>query len=141
MIVFGQGAIRAHPFILKELHALDEVEPNVALEKFDKAFFGHVGFVVNTLAKTLWQGLTAGRTIAVPGDSFERKYFKQLSRLSAAFALISDTALLTLGGSLKRREILSGRMADALSHLYLGSAVMKRYYDQGPWDIRVVSGS
>jgi acyl-CoA dehydrogenase len=131
LIVFGQGAIRAHPFLLKELHALDEKEPKIALAKFDKAFFGHVGFVVNILAKNLWQGLTAGRTIAVPGDKFERRYFQQLSRLSAAFAMISDTALLTLGGSLKRREILSGRMADALSHLYLGSAVMKRYHDQG----------
>ncbi|MBF0381342.1 MAG: acyl-CoA dehydrogenase [Magnetococcales bacterium] len=131
LIVFGQGAIRAHPYLLKELHALDEKSPNVALAKFDKAFFGHVGFVVNVLAKTLWQGLTGGRTIAVPGDGFERRYFQQLSRLSAAFAMISDTSLLTLGGSLKRREILSGRMADALSHLYLGSAVMKRYHDQG----------
>ncbi|MBF0357758.1 MAG: acyl-CoA dehydrogenase [Magnetococcales bacterium] len=131
LIVFGQGAIRAHPFLLKELHALEEKDPLLALNKFDKAFFGHVGFVVNILAKNMWQGLTNGKTISVPGDSFEQKYFKQLSRLSAAFALISDTALLTLGGSLKRREILSGRMADALSHLYLGSAVMKRYHDQG----------
>ena len=131
LIVFGQGAIRAHPFLLKELHALDEPNPETALKQFDLAFFGHVGFVVHTKARVFWLALTGGRYLTVPGDSFERPYFQQLSRLSAAFAMIADIALLTLGGSLKRREMLSGRMADALSHLYLGSAVMKRYHDQG----------
>lgn len=131
LIVFGQGAIRAHPFLIEELHALDERDPHVALKKFDGAFFGHVGFVISTLARSFWQALSAGHLINAPGDRYERRYFQQLSRLCAAFALVSDVALLTLGGSLKRREMLSGRMADTLSHLYLGSAVMKRYHDQG----------
>ncbi|MBF0453842.1 MAG: acyl-CoA dehydrogenase [Magnetococcales bacterium] len=131
LIVFGQGAIRAHPFLIKELHALEHTDPRQALKQFDSAFFGHVGFVVNTLARTFWLALTSARFLKVPGDRFERRYFQQLSRLSAAFALVSDTALLTLGGKLKRREILSGRMADTLSHLYLGSAVMKRFHDEG----------
>ncbi len=131
MFFFWQGAIRANPFLLKELQALDEKEPNVALERFDSAFFGHVGFVAHTKARAFWLALSGGRFLAVPGDSFQRRSFQHLSRLSAAFAMVSDIALLTLGGSLKRREMLSGRMADALSHLYIGAAVMKRYNDDG----------
>ncbi|MBF0446753.1 MAG: acyl-CoA dehydrogenase [Magnetococcales bacterium] len=131
LIIFGQGAVRAHPFLLEELNALSEPEPKKSVDGFDRAFFNHIGFVLSTTARTFWLALCAGRGTTPPGDRFERRYFQQLSRLSAAFALVSDIALLTFGGSLKRREMLSGRLADVLSHLYLGSAILKQYHDQG----------
>ncbi len=131
LIVFGQGAVRAHPFLLRELKALDETDPGKRARDFDAAFLGHVGFAVGNVARTLWLGLTGGRPHSAPVSGPEGRYYRQLGHLSSRFAMVADVALLTLGGSLKRREALSGRMADMLSHLYLGSAVLKRFHDEG----------
>jgi acyl-CoA dehydrogenase len=99
--------------------------------EFDAAFWGHVGFAVSNSVRSLWLGLTGARLVVSPVRGRSRNCYQQLTRMSAAFALVSDAALLVLGGSLKRREKLSGRLADVLSQLYLASAALKRFEDQG----------
>ena len=131
MIIFGQGAIRGHPYVLKEIAATKEADEKKALRDFDAAFFGHVNFVASNKARALWLGLTGARFVSVPGDRHTRRYYQQLTRLSSGFALMADIAMLVLGGSLKRRERLSARLGDILSLLYLASAALKRYEDQG----------
>jgi acyl-CoA dehydrogenase len=131
MIIFGQGAIRGHPWVLKEIEATREQDPDKALRDFDRAFFGHVAFTLSNVARVLWLGLTGGRLVPVPGAPELRHYYQQLTRLSSAFALTADVAMFLCGGTLKRRERLSARLGDVLSQLYLASAVLKRYEDDG----------
>lgn len=131
MMIFGQGAIRCHPFIQKEMEALNLDNPKQALEQFDAVFFEHIGFFMHNLVAGLFYGLTSARFIRTPGDQDTQRYFQQIARLSASFALLADFALLTLGGALKRKERISGRFADALSNLYLCSCVLKHYQNQG----------
>ena len=132
MIIFGQGAIRGHPFVLKEIEATREKDPQKALRDFDRAFFGHIAFTLSNVARVLWMGMTGARLTAVPGGAPELKhYYQQLTRLSSGFALTADMAMFLCGGSLKRRERLSARLGDVLSQLYLASAVLKRYEDDG----------
>jgi len=131
MIIFGQGAIRGHPFVLKEIAATQEADANKALRDFDAAFFGHTGFVFSNLARAVWLGLTRAIFVSVPGDAHTCRYYQQLTRLSTGFALMSDAAMFVLGGSLKRRERLSARLGDILSWLYLASAALKRHEDNG----------
>ncbi len=130
LIIFGQGAIRGHPYVLKEIVATKETDRTKAVIDFDAAFFGHVAFVVSNFARSLWLGLTGGRLVPVPGDQHTRRYFQRLTRLASGFALMSDAAMFVLGGSLKRRERLSARLGDILSQLYLSSAALKHYEDQ-----------
>ncbi|MGZ8160339.1 MAG: acyl-CoA dehydrogenase [Methylobacter sp.] len=127
MMIFGQGAVRCHPYIQREMEALDQDN----LEQFDEVLHEHIGSVLHNLAAGFWLGLTGARFIEVPGDQDTQRYFRQIARLSAGFALVADFALLTLGGSLKRKERISGRFADVLSNLYLCSCVLKNYQDQG----------
>ncbi len=131
LIIFGQGAIRGHPFVLKEIQATQEKDPDKALRGFDEAFFGHLAFVASNKARAFWMGLTGARLVATPGDRHTRRYFQHLTRLSAAFAWAADVSMFLLGGSLKRRERLSARLGDILSNLYLASAALKRYEDDG----------
>jgi len=131
MIIFGQGAIRSHPYIFKELEALGMEDPDESLEKFDRALFSHLGFTIKNLLRSLFHGLTSSIFTWVPGRGPARRYYQHLTRMSAAFALMTDIALMTLGGSLKRKEKLSGRLGDILSQLYLASACLKRFEDQG----------
>jgi len=131
LIIFGQGAIRCHPYIYNELRAATDKDEKRASILFDRAFFGHAGFVICNLARALWLGLTSARFVRVPIGGPARRFCQHATRFSAAFALTADLAMLTLGGGLKRREALSGRLADALSFLYLASAVIKRFEDQG----------
>ncbi|MDZ7804975.1 acyl-CoA dehydrogenase [Thiohalophilus sp.] len=131
MIIFGQGAIRSHPYIFKELEALGMEDPDQSLENFDRALFSHIGFTTKNLFRSLFHGLTSARFIWVRGRRPTRRYYQHLTRMSAAFALMTDIALLTLGGDLKRKEKLSGRLGDILSQLYLASACLKRFEDQG----------
>ena len=127
MIVFGQGALRSHPYLLDEVNAVHELDEEKSLNDFDQALFGHIGFVTSNLVRAFWLGLTQGRFMLTPGSSNTAYYYRQLNRLSACFAVMTDMSLAVLGGSLKRREKISGRLADALSNLYLLSAVIKRY--------------
>lgn len=131
MIIFGQGAIRGHPWVLKEIEATREGDPGKALRDFDRAFFGHIAFTLSNVARVLWLGFTGGRLVPVPGAPELRHYYQQLTRLSSAFALTADMAMFLCGGTLKRRERLSARLGDVLSQLYLASAVLKRYEDDG----------
>ena len=131
MIIFGQGAIRCHPWVLKEISATQEPDAARALRDFDIAFFGQAAVVVGNLVRVLVLGLTRACFIRVPGDAHTRRYYRQLTRFAAGFALLADAAMFVLGGSLKRRERLSARLGDILSQLYLASAVLKRYEDAG----------
>jgi acyl-CoA dehydrogenase len=131
MIIFGQGAIRGHPFVLKEMLATREKDPARALRDFDAAFFGHLAFTASSKARAFWMGLSAARFVRAPGDRHTKRYYQQLTRLSAAFAWTADVSMFLLGGSLKRRERLSSRLGDILSNLYLASSALKRYEDQG----------
>lgn len=130
MIIFGQGAIRCHPYVLREMLAIANSDQRSALREFDRAIWAHVGFVISNAARALWMGLTGARFVSAPADGPEQRYYQQVTRLSACFALAADVAMLTLGGSLKRREKLSGRLADVLSQLYLVSATLKFYHDK-----------
>jgi acyl-CoA dehydrogenase len=131
LIIFGQGAIRCHPYVLRELRAAADPDARRALIDFDRALFGHAGFMLGNAARALWLGLTGARLTAVPGAPATRPYYRQVARLSAALALTADAAMLALGGELKRRETLSGRLADVLGHLYLVSGLLRHFEDQG----------
>jgi acyl-CoA dehydrogenase len=124
MIIYGQGAIRCHPFVQAEIGAIAAGD----LAAFDKALFGHIDFVATRALRTFLCALTASRLVAAPDTVDTAGYYRHLSRFSAAFAIVSDTAMGTLGGSLKRREKISGRLADALAYLYLASCALKRYH-------------
>jgi len=131
MITFGQGAIRCHPYILKEMEAAQDKDQQRGAIEFDKALFGHIGFTASNAARTLWLGLTGARLQSAPKSGPEAYYYRQATRMSAAFALVADVVMLSLGGDLKRKEKFSGRLADMLSQLYLISASLKRFHDQG----------
>jgi acyl-CoA dehydrogenase len=131
MIIFGQGALRAHPYVLREIHAVAEPDDAAALRSFDEAFFGHVAFSVSNIARALWMGLTRARFVAAPSGKHTRRYFQQLTRFASAFACAADMAMFVVGGALKRRERLSARLGDVLSHLYLASCALKRFHDDG----------
>ncbi|MEA1888951.1 MAG: acyl-CoA dehydrogenase [Pseudomonadota bacterium] len=130
MIVFGQGAVRCHPYLLTEMRAAQDKDDPQSIKDFDEALFAHIGWSISNVARSLLLAITDARIITAP-DSPARRYYQQISRMSACFAVAADTSAMLLGGSLKRRESLSGRLADALSHLYLGSAVLKHYLDSG----------
>ncbi|WP_165664546.1 acyl-CoA dehydrogenase [Metapseudomonas otitidis] len=129
LMIFGQGAIRCHPFVLKEMALAAREDRERALEEFDELLLRHVGFAVSNAASTLLLGLGAGRLSPAPGDTLAQGYFRSLDRLAAAFAVLADLSMMLLGGELKRRERLSARLGDVLSHLYLASAALKRYHD------------
>ena len=126
MIIYGQGAIRCHPFVQHEIKAVADKD----LKKFDWALFGHINLVVRNIVRSKLLALTGGRLAAAPHVQDTRRYYQHLSRFSAAFEFASDIAMGTLGGSLKRREKISGRLADALAYLYLASCALKRYHDE-----------
>ncbi|MFB9268651.1 acyl-CoA dehydrogenase [Bradyrhizobium erythrophlei] len=131
LIVFGQGAIRAHPYLLEEMNALGDADRERGLAAFDAAFWKHVGHSFATLARAVGRNWTFGLFAPAPDAGDASKFYRQLSRYSAAFALCADMALLTLGGALKRKEMLSARFGDILSELYLLSAALKRWQDEG----------
>ncbi len=130
LIIFGQGAIRCHPYALEELEAANDIDNDTSLKKFDKALFGHIGYSISNIFRTLFLSLTAGWLVVVQATKIKR-YQQQLTRYSAAFALISDVSMLLLRSDLKRKENISSRLGDILSMLYIGSAVLKHYSEQG----------
>jgi len=115
------------------MHATSERNRKKAIFDFDQAFFGHVGFFFSNLVRCLVHGLTAGYTTSAPANSTTElhRYYRAVSRLSCAFALLTDLSMFVLGKSLKRRERISGRLGDILSQMYLISAVLKRFEDDG----------
>ena len=132
LITFGQGAIRCHPYVFMEMQAVADDDRQRGSINFDRAFIKHIGFTISNAVRALWLGLSGAKLTALgQGDGVTRRYFQRLTRMSAAFALVSDISMLVLGGALKRKEKLSGRLADVLSQLYMASAVLKRFEDQG----------
>jgi acyl-CoA dehydrogenase len=133
LIVFGQGAIRCHPYVLREMEATREANPAKASVAFDDALFGHIRFTLANMARTLVTGFTGSHFVGVPADVAPetRRYYQQLTRFSAALAFLADVSMGSLGGALKRKEKLSARLGDILSLMYLCSATLKRYEDEG----------
>ncbi|MDH5735757.1 MAG: acyl-CoA dehydrogenase, partial [Gammaproteobacteria bacterium] len=131
MIVFGQGVIRSHPYLLKEVEAVNHSDPEQALILFDDALFRHIGFIASNFFRSLWLGLTQSAFVTAPGKGKVKYYYKQLTRMSSNFALLADACVLILAGELKRKEKLSGRLADVLSNLYLITAILKHFEDEG----------
>jgi len=131
LIIFGQGAIRCHPWLMDEITAASLPNKQEALENFDEALMGHVGYAIQNGARSLFHGLTKGVFANSPVDGPNAKYYRRLARMSAAYSFLADFAMLFLGGGLKRKEMLSGRFADGLMHMYMASAVLKRFEDTG----------
>lgn len=133
LIIFGQGAIRCHPFLLPEMQAAQNKDTRQGLVDFDKALWGHVGYTIKNGLRALWLGMTGSHFVGVNVDVAPevRRYYQQMTRFSAAFAFLSDISLLVLGGSVKRREKLSARLGDILAQMYLISSTLKRYEADG----------
>jgi len=131
LIIFGQGAIRCHPFVLREMNAAREKDKRKALREFDVALFGHVGFTISNAVRSLVMALTLARFSHVPATGSTERFYQHINRFSASFAFATDVAMLTLGGYLKKKESLSARLGDVLSCMYLASMVLKHYENQG----------
>jgi acyl-CoA dehydrogenase len=133
LIIFGQGAIRCHPYVLREMRAAKEMSGAAASIEFDDAFTSHIGHTVSNGVRAFVHGITSSRLGQTPRDGAPetRHYYRFASRLAAAFAFLADVSMLAMGGALKRKEKISGRLGDVLSMLYLLSATLKRYEDQG----------
>jgi acyl-CoA dehydrogenase len=133
LIIFGQGAIRCHPYLLPEMQAAQNKDARQGLVDFDKALWGHVGYTIRNGFRALWLGMTGSHFVGVEVDVAPevRRYYQQMTRFSAAFAFLSDISLLVLGGSVKRREKLSARLGDILAQMYLISCTLKRYEADG----------
>lgn len=130
-MIFGQGAIRCHPYVLKEMELAQREDKDQAAREFDALLVKHIGFAVGNAASSFLLSLSCGHLGNAPGDRISRPYFRALNRLAASFALLADFSMMLLGGELKRKERLSARLGDVLSYLYLGSAALKRYHDLG----------
>jgi len=140
LMVYGQGAIRCHPYVLKEMRAAADQDHHRALVEFDQALFGHMGLAFSNAARSLWMALTSARFTRVHIATPTERYYQHINRFSASFVLASDAAMLTLGGALKKKEKLSARLGDMLSYMYIASCALKRYEDQGrpPEDLPLV---
>src|SRR5690606_4961496 len=109
LMIFGQGAILCHPWVMKEMKTAQLEDPKARIDQFDAALFGHIGFAISNAVRSWWYGLTGSKVGSAPGDDDTRRYFRKLNRYSAALAVMADTSMLLLGGKLKFKESLSGR--------------------------------
>ncbi len=131
LIIFGQGSVRCHPYLLSEIQSAHDENATRGLDNFDKALFGHIGFAISNFVRALWLGLTGARLARAPFKDATKRYYQQMTRFSSLLAILTDITLGVLGGELKRRERVSARLGDILSHLYLSSAVLKKFDDDG----------
>ncbi|MBU0750707.1 MAG: acyl-CoA dehydrogenase [Gammaproteobacteria bacterium] len=132
LIIFGQGAVRCHPYVLAEMKAAQNPDAAAGLADFDRALFAHIAHTAKNGVRTFWHGLTGSRSVPIANVAEEsRRYYQQLTRFSAAFAFLADVSMMVLGGGLKRREKLSARLGDILSQMYLISATLKRFESDG----------
>ncbi|MDN4504178.1 acyl-CoA dehydrogenase FadE [Alteromonadaceae bacterium BrNp21-10] len=131
MMIYGQGAMRCHPYVLKELYAANHDDRAESLSDFDKALFGHIGFAISNFFRCLWFSFSGACFAKAPFKDETTRYYKSMERYSSNLALLSDIAMGVLGGELKRRERISARLGDMLSFIYLGSTVVKRFNDEG----------
>ncbi len=134
LIIFGQGAFRCHPYVLKEIEAVNIEDKNESLEQFDLYLFGHIGHSISCAVRALVRGIT-DRFTESPIQDETSTYYKQINRLSAGFAFLTDISMLIMGGELKRKETISARLGDVLSSLYLASTTLKHYEDAGERDV------
>jgi acyl-CoA dehydrogenase len=131
MIIFGQGAIRCHPYLVREMEAATNEDQAAGEKAFDQALAGHISYFASNLMRAFIFGLSGSHLAPSPIKGRVAKYYQRLSQMSAAFAVVSDLALMMLGGSLKRKEKISGRFADALSYMFYTSAILKKFEDDG----------
>jgi len=131
LMIFGQGAIRCHPYVLEEMQAAAIPDYATRLRKFDRILFQHIGFAISNAARSFVLGLSHAKIGRAPGDAYTRRFYRKLNRYSAALALVADTAMLVLGGKLKFKEKISARLGDVLSYLYIASSMLKKYEDEG----------
>ncbi|MDN3653016.1 acyl-CoA dehydrogenase FadE [Thalassotalea ponticola] len=131
MIIYGQGAIRCHPYVLAEMEAANNRDMVQGQQDFDQALFGHIGFTLSNLVRSKLFGFFGTRFVKAPFKDETRHYYRQMTKFSANLALLSDLSMALLGGDLKRRERISARLGDVLSYLYLASATLKRFHDEG----------
>jgi acyl-CoA dehydrogenase len=131
LMILGQGAIRCHPYVLREMNAAKEKDKRKSLHEFDQALFGHIGYTLSNAARSLVMAVTFARFSAAPETGPTRRYYQHVNKFSAQFAFATDMAMLSLGGYLKQKEHLSARLGDVLSSLYLASMVLKHYENQG----------
>jgi acyl-CoA dehydrogenase len=131
LIIFGQGAIRCHPFVLREMTAARNPDRSAGVDEFDRALFGHVGFTISNAVRSFIMALTHARFTRAPVQGETARYYQHIVRFSASFAFAVDVAMLTLGGYLKKKEGLSARLGDVLSCMYLASMVLKHHENQG----------
>lgn len=129
LIIFGQGAMRCHPYVFAELDAAQLTDEKQSLVHFDKALMGHMNFAFSNVIRSIILGISGARFVKAPRGLTQR-YYQYLTRFSTAFALLTDCSFLMFGGSLKRRESISARLGDILSNLYMLSAVLKHYNDE-----------
>ncbi len=134
LIVFGQGAVRCHPFLLKEMQAAQDPNIKQAIKPFDQALTGHIAYLVRNAAQSLFHNLTFGRLIEAPPDKAGPHWYRGIERACLNFAFLADVTLLLLGGGLKRKEKLSGRFADILGELYFMTSTLKRFEDEGRFE-------
>jgi acyl-CoA dehydrogenase len=140
LIIFGQGAVRCHPWVLKEMNAAQDPDHARGVRDFDRALFGHIGFTTSNAVRSFFTAITLSRIVMAPVQGPTRRYYEHINRFSASFAFAADVAMLSLGGYLKKKENLSARLGDVLSALYLASMVLKHYENQGrpPADLPLV---
>ncbi|WP_199711795.1 acyl-CoA dehydrogenase [Alginatibacterium sediminis] len=131
LMIFGQGATRCHPYVLKELQAASNPDEEAGLNQFDQVLLKHIAFGTGNFFASLWQGLSGARFNSSPVNGETAVYYRQLSRMSRGLALCADFSMLIMGGDLKRKERISARLGDVLSHLYLASATLKYFQDEG----------
>jgi acyl-CoA dehydrogenase len=131
LIIFGQGAVRCHPFVLREMNAARNPDHDAGVAEFDRALWGHIGFAISNAARSALMSLTLARFTKAPTAGPTKRYFQHVNRYSASFALATDIAMLALGGYLKKKESLSARLGDVLSAMYLASMVLKHHENQG----------
>jgi len=133
LIIFGQGAIRCHPYVLKLMRAAADTDHDAGLRDFDRHFFAHMNFVASNVVRSFVHGVTSAALLPVPAGAAPElaAYYRAAGRLSLLLALSADVAMATLGGALKRKESITGRLGDVLSQLYIISAVLKRFEDDG----------
>jgi acyl-CoA dehydrogenase len=131
LIIFGQGAVRCHPWVLKEMNAARNPDREKGVLEFDAALFGHIGYALSNAARSTVMAMTFARFTRVPVSGPTRRYFQHINRYSASFSFAADVAMLALGGYLKKKETLSARLGDVLSMMYLASMVLKHHANQG----------
>lgn len=131
LMTFAQGVLRAHPYLLKEVQAAQNKDQRQGLDDFDTAFGGHTRFMLRNIVASFLHGVSNGAFASAPNDGPMAKWYRRLHRYAQAFALTADWTTVVLGGALKRKQKISGRMADLLGDLYLMSATLKRFDEEG----------